>query len=449
MSKRTWRVLAITLAVALVAAACGDSDDDDEPSATTAADGTTTTGGAETTAAPETTGDTETTGEGGGAADLSDVGTVTLGLAYGVTDAGLESITELAIQAVEVAAALGEEAGLDVEVIIEDTAGDPVQAVDAANALVAQGPSCILGAARSNESTAIVPITADAQIPQISWGSTSPALTTIDDDDFFFRTLVSDAAQGDVAGNYAFDEVGATTAAVVVQNDPYGIGLGDAFTAAFTAAGGEVVDRVNIDTGATDFSAEVDNIVAANPDMIYNVLFGPEFIPFVQELAQADAASVEKLFTADAQNNVDASAGIEDLIAGVMGLRPTGVDLTAFTEFFTAEAGNEPGTFTEYSFDAAMICMAAAAAAGSNDPVAIRDALRDVTNGGTEYDFSQSVELIQAAAAGEDVDYVGAGSTLNLDDNGDVDATGAAYTVYVFNPDGTVADEGTVLEFGA
>jgi len=448
MSKRTWRVLAITLAVALVAAACGDSDDDDAPSDTTEAD-TTTTGGAETTEAPDTTGGAETTGTDGGAApDLSDIGTITLGLAYGVTDAGLEQITERAIQAVEVAAAIGEEAGLDIEVIIEDTAGDPVQAVDAANSLVAQGPSCILGAARSNESTAIVPIVKDAQIPQISWGSTSPALTTIDDDDFFFRTLVSDAAQGEVAGNYAFDEVGATTAAVVVQNDPYGIGLGDAFTESFTAAGGEVVGRVNIDTGATDFSAEVDTILAENPDMIYNVLFGPEFIPFVTELAQADAAAVAKLFTADAQNNVDASAGIEDLIVGVMGLRPTGVDLTAFTEFFTEASGAEPGTFTEYSFDAAIICLVAAAAAGSNDPVAIRDALRDVTNGGTEYDFSQATELIAAAAAGEDVDYVGAGSTLNLDDNGDVDPTGAAYSVYVFNPDGTVADEGTILEFG-
>jgi ABC-type branched-subunit amino acid transport system substrate-binding protein len=451
MSRRVWRVIALTLAVTLVAAACGDSDDDEPSDTTGATDTTAPSETTETTAASDTTAPTETSGDAAGTgapADLSEIGTVRIGLAYGVTDAALESITSKAILAVETAEALAEEAGMDVEVVLEDTAGDPVQAVDAANALVAQNPSCILGAARSSESTAIVPVAKEAQVPQISWGSTSAALTTIDDDDFFFRALISDTAQGDVAGKYVHDVVGATTAAVVVQNDPYGLGLGDAFTESFTAAGGEVVDRVNVDTGTTDFSAEVDAIVAAAPDVIYNVLFGPEFIPFVQELAQADPAAVQTLFTADAQNNTDATAGIEDLLAGVMGTRPTGVPLTEFIEYYTAETGEEPGTFTEYSFDAAMVCLVAAAAAGSNEGVAVRDAMRDVTNGGTEYTFDQAVEMLQAAAAGEDVDYHGAGSTLDLDENGDVDATGATYTVYVFNPDGTVSDEGTVLTYG-
>jgi basic membrane protein A and related proteins len=59
--KRTWRLLFALLALALVAAACGDSDDDGTGDTTTAPETTESTG---TTAAPETTGGAETTGGG-------------------------------------------------------------------------------------------------------------------------------------------------------------------------------------------------------------------------------------------------------------------------------------------------------------------------------------------------------------------------------------------------
>ncbi len=451
MRDRTLRLLAVLLAATLVASACGDGDDGDvvdteQPGEVD--DVVETEDVTPDTEVPDTELDeaTEDGAEETMGAEFPD-DTLRIGLAYGVTDSALETITERAIRAVEVVESLAEEAGMDVELLIEDTAGDPQTGVDAANALISQDIDCMLGAARSNVTTPIVATTAEAQIPQISWGSTSPALTTIDDDDFFFRSLVSDAAQGAVAGRYAAEELGATTAAIVVQNDPYGLGLGNFFEQSFTAAGGEIVASLALDTGTTDFSAEVDEVVSSNPEVIFNVLFAPEFIPFVQELAQAEPAAVERLFTADAQNNVDATDGIEDLLAGVTGIRPTSADLSAFATFFEAQTGEETGTFTEYSFDAAMFCVLAAAAAGEYSGPAIRDEIRDVTSGGQQYTFDQAVEAIQAAAAGEDVDYVGAGSSADLDENGDIDPEGAAYAVYVFNDDGTVSDTGEVLTF--
>ncbi|MCP5027616.1 MAG: ABC transporter substrate-binding protein [Actinomycetia bacterium] len=418
---RTWRLLALLLAFALVAAACGSSDDESSDESSDESDS-----GA---------------GEGG-----FPEGTLKIGLAYGVTDAALESITAKAIKSVEAVEALAEEAGMDVEIVIEDTAGDPTQGVDAANALVSQDVHCILGEARSSVTTPIVAVSKEASIPQISWGSTSPALTTIDDGDFFFRALLSDAAQGVVAADHIYNTLGARSAAVVVQNDPYGVGLGNAFTNGFEALGGTVDLRVDVDTGTTDFSAEVDEVVAAGADVIYTVLFGPEFIPLVSEMAQADAASIDKMFLADAQATTDASEGIEDLVVGLSGLRPAGGDLSAFATLYTDLTGTEPDAFSEFSFDAAVLCVAAAAAAGEYDPVAIRDAMRDVSAGGTTYGFDEVPALLAAAAAGDDVDYAGAGSSLDLDENGDVAPIGAGYSVWSFD-DAGVNQDGELLIF--
>ena len=188
-------------------------------------------------------------------------------------------------------------------------------------------------------------------------------------------------------------------------------------------------------------------MLAAGVDVIYTVLFAPEWIPFVQEMAQADPDSLAKLFVADAQATTDASDGIEDLTVGIAGLRPSAGDLGAWQAFFSEAAGEDAMPFTEFSFDAAVLCVAAAAAAGSVDPVAIRDNLRDISAGGTAYDFTQVAELITAAASGEDVDYVGAGSPVNLDENGDVDPTGAQYVVWSFDDAGEISD-GEILSVG-
>jgi branched-chain amino acid transport system substrate-binding protein len=56
-------------------------------------------------------------------------------------------------------------------------------------------------------------------------------------------------------------------------DDAYGTGLADAIEANLTAAGVEVVGKKIYDPKATTFDAEVDEIVAANPDAIMLVTF--------------------------------------------------------------------------------------------------------------------------------------------------------------------------------
>ena len=82
--------------------------------------------------------------------------------------------------------------------------------------------------------------------------------------------------------------------------------------------------------------------------------------------------------------------------------------------------------FIAETYDAvALIALAAAKAGTTTDPVAIRDALRDVANPPGEV-VGPGLEGISKALAllaeGEDINYEGAAGPVDFDENGDVAA---------------------------
>ena len=88
-----------------------------------------------------------------------------------------------------------------------------------------EGVVAIVGALGSGNTMPVAQtVSAPNQIPQISNASTAPAITTLDDDDFLFRTTPSDAYQGVAAARLAA-EAGDTNVAVLYLNNDYGEGL--------------------------------------------------------------------------------------------------------------------------------------------------------------------------------------------------------------------------------
>ena len=90
--------------------------------------------------------------------------------------------------------------GMPVEGVTADATRDPAVAVEAARHLVeVEGVHAIVG---PNASAAALPVSQSVSgslgIPTVSPSATSPQLTDVEDDDYFFRTALSDAAQGPV-----------------------------------------------------------------------------------------------------------------------------------------------------------------------------------------------------------------------------------------------------------
>ena len=123
--------------------------------------------------------------------------------------------------------------GHPVEGVTRDATRTPGPAIEAAQGLIEEGVHAIVGPNSSAASLAVVEnVTGPAAIPTISPSATSPRLTQAADSDFFFRTTLSDTAQGPVLARVTrdrgFDNVG-----LIYFDDPYGRGLAGSFAEAW------------------------------------------------------------------------------------------------------------------------------------------------------------------------------------------------------------------------
>ncbi len=177
----------------------------------------------------------------------------------------------------------------DTEYTIEldevDNKSDKTEAVSAANKLVGDKVSVVIGSYGSGVSIAAGQIFADAKIPAIGASCTNPQVTQ--GNDYYFRVCFLDPFQGTVMANYAYQN-GYKSAAVLTQlGDDYSSGLGSYFKTAFEQLGGTIVDEEQFQTNQTDFKAVLTNIKAASPDIIFapsSITTAPLIIKQAREL---------------------------------------------------------------------------------------------------------------------------------------------------------------------
>jgi branched-chain amino acid transport system substrate-binding protein len=101
----------------------------------------------------------------------------------------------------------------------------------------------------------------------------------------------------------------------------------------------------------------------------------------------------------------------------------TGPSADRFAELYQEEWGSEPGVFNAHAYDAAALVVLANARAGENDGVAIRDSMRAIANPGGEVVTANNLaEGLEMAAQGTNIQYQGASSICNFDENGDMQA---------------------------
>lgn len=174
-----------------------------------------------------------------------------------------------------------------VELVEVDNKSDKTEAVTAAQSLMNQGVSVVIGSYGSGVSIAAGEIFAESQIPAIGASCTNPQVT--DGNDYYFRVCFLDPFQGTVMANYALQN-GAKTAAVITQlGDDYSSGLGAFFVEAFNRLGGSgsVIAQEQFQTNQTDFKAILTNVKAKNPDVIFapsSITTAPLLIKQAREL---------------------------------------------------------------------------------------------------------------------------------------------------------------------
>jgi branched-chain amino acid transport system substrate-binding protein len=317
--------------------------------------------------------------------------------------------------------------GQVLQLIHKDSGASPEIGVSEALTLVdVYGVPAIVGALASDVTIPVAEnVTIPKQVVLISPASTSPAISTLDDNDYVFRTVMSDASQGIVLASLA-QEQGFGTAATLYLNNAYGQGISDEFTAAFEGLGGVVTATVSYEEGQVTCQDELLEATAGSPDVLVTILYPDEAIICLSEAINGGFIDTFLLPDGAKSQHVLDQVGAEAL-EGTYGTEPGAMETEGAVVFAAAyeERYGEPPPwpFVDMAYDAVVLLALATEKAGSINSSAIRDALRDVANppgevvGPGAAGIEQALQLVRS---GQDVNYEGASGPVDLDENGDV-----------------------------
>jgi branched-chain amino acid transport system substrate-binding protein len=162
--------------------------------------------------------------------------------------------------------------GKKLDLIEQDDACDPKQAVAAANDVVGKKVVFVAGHYCSSSSIPASAVYNEAGVLQMTPASTNPALT---DDaakkgwNNVFRSCGRDDVQGGIAGKYLADRFKGKKVAIVHDKTAYGKGIADETMKAMNKAGLKETMYEAITQGDKDFTALISKMKQANIDVIY------------------------------------------------------------------------------------------------------------------------------------------------------------------------------------
>ena len=314
--------------------------------------------------------------------------------------------------------------GLPVTVAVADATADPEKAVAAARRLVeVEGVHAIVG---PNASASALPVAerviGPAAIPTVSFSATSPALTAVADNDFLFRTALSDVSQGPVLARVAreqgFDNVG-----LLHVDDAWGRGLAGAFEAAWDGP----LKAVPVDRNETEFLTALRESASGGAQALVVVAFETAALAMVREAI--DNGLYNDFVFGDGAKRPSlvhslGGARLGDMYGTGPASAPESAASAAWEASWVAEYGALPVlAYVKEAYDATVALALATQAAGRLDGAAIRDQLRAVgSSPGAVVTAGPTgvAAALRILADGGEVDYEGASGSMDWDGNGDL-----------------------------
>ena len=216
-----------------------------------------------------------------------------------------------------------------VQLVYADNASDQAKAPTAAQTLISQGVSVVIGTYGSACAIAAGPLFESAKIPAIGTSCTNPQVTA--GNDYYFRVGYIDPFQGAVMANFAFNEKGSSNCALIIESgDDYSAGFGNYFRQEMERLGGKAT-TLEFQKGEADFST----IMASIKSEGYDGIFAPVSIETAAMIiSQArDAGITCPIMAGDTWDDIS--------IAQRTGSKATDIYFSAF--FDAADTTNEAG----------------------------------------------------------------------------------------------------------
>lgn len=328
---------------------------------------------------------------------------------------------------------------LTLDVTYGDSQSKPEGAVSGANNVANAGVPAVVGASTSaNYLASAQQVFIPNDIVMCGAGPTAVSITHLEDKDLCFRTTPSDAFQSRVMAQYSSENLGLDTASVLAINDAFGQGLSDAFASAFEEMGGTVQAQVSFESGQASYTSRISNALEDDPEVFILIAKGGASSIQILKDYYADFDPELPIITSEAMKTARIPNEVGRPLENITGTTPlpTGPSLDSFTSQYQDRYDRSPGPFNTSAYDAAAVITLANAAAGENSGSAIKEEMRPVANtadGALTVTADNLVEGVEAAANGEPVDYQGASSPVEFDENGDIKA--ATYGIWKYAPE--------------
>ncbi|RCH73158.1 MAG: hypothetical protein DBX07_06590 [Candidatus Poseidoniales archaeon] len=274
--------------------------------------------------------------------------------------AGFVAASQIALG---IANTIGWNSMVQFEIVYADSGCSGDMGSTAAQALVDAGVVGVVGAACSGASMAANAVLSAAGIPQVSYASTSPALSDATAYPDFFRVVPSDALQGQaLSAVVQADSPADGTVGLVHMTNAYGSGLADAFTADFEAAGHTLCTTIGYEETMTDFSAAVQSMVDNGCTSAVLVSYAADGGMIIDEMNSqswsgqvygGDGIAEEGLAT-------EATSSVNGVIATKPASASTGAVGYAFAALCAQSADCTGGIYTAEAFDGVVLVALAA-----------------------------------------------------------------------------------------
>ncbi|PSP85200.1 ABC transporter substrate-binding protein, partial [Halobacteriales archaeon QS_1_68_17] len=239
-------------------------------------------------------------------------------------------------------------------------------------------------------------------------------------------------------------------AATMFVNNDYGQALSESFVGAFENNDGTVQNQVSFEKEQPSYTSRLETALGDDPDLLVVIGYPASGVQIFRDY-YADFSSDRDIMVTDGLKEASLPGDVGNDMANVLGTAPlaSGPQNDAFTQMYQDEYDREPGVFNAQAYDAAATMILANVEGGENSGTAVRDNMRTVANPEGETVGPENLpEAVEMVSNGTEVNYAGASSSVDFNENGDMAAV--SYEIWTFAPD---TDSGfeqvTTIEFGS
>ena len=325
---------------------------------------------------------------------------------------------------------------------VEVAEGDTLNPAEEARRLIEEeGVHAIVGPNSSADSLLVIEVAAPAGVLVISPSASSPLLTANEDGDLFFRTVLSDLAQGPALAQLT-RERGFENVGVIYRDDAWGQGLVEAFRQAWTGGIVAVSSPAELRESYLDL---IEESARDGAQALVLLTFWPEAEIILREAL--DSGLYDQFLFGDALRRADLAEAVgggrlAGMYGTVSGPSHENAPTLIWDEAFHDEYGRgTEATYVKETYDAAIAIALAAEAAGDAEGSAIRDALRGIGSAPGEQVLPGMEGIARALSIirdGGEVDYEGGSVSMDWDEYGDLRR--GYLGIWRFTADGDIED---------